>query len=110
MLRGTKTPQPEKTVGKQCKRKQLTIIADMGIFINMIAKDGTNKEVRITRLGTQEKIGRLIYLESAMWDMYDRLAKDHNKTRSTFIRCELKDYRFLPKMEDIDWSETNTIK
>jgi hypothetical protein len=68
-------------------------------------KDGIQKEVRISRTGFPEMVGRLIYLEPALWDMYDRLGKDTHKTRSTFIRGELKDHRYLPKMEGVDWSE-----
>jgi len=76
----------------------------------MKAKDGTQKEIRLTRSGSQEMVGRIIYLEPAMWDMYDRMSKMVTKTRSTFIRCELKDHRYLPKMEGVDWSETNINK
>lgn len=76
----------------------------------MKAKDGTQKEVRLTRTGYPEMVPRIIYLEPAMWDMYDNLRKGTGKSRSTFIRCELKDHRFLPKMEGVDWSESNIQK
>jgi NCAIR mutase (PurE)-related protein len=76
----------------------------------MKSKDGTVKENRITRKGYPEMVGRLVYMESTMWDMFDDLAKNNKKTRSTFIRCELKDHRYLPKKEGIDWSESNRVK
>jgi hypothetical protein len=88
----------------------LTKLIDIGIFKIMIARDGTIKEVKISRAGDQAKVGRLIYLEPALWDMMERLGKMANKTRSTFIRCELKDHRYLPKIEGIDWSESNIQK
>lgn len=76
----------------------------------MKAKDGTQKEIRLTRTGYPEMVARLIYLEPALWDMYERLAKDSQKSRSTFVRCELKDHRYLPKMDGVDWSESNIKK
>jgi hypothetical protein len=88
----------------------LTNIVNIGILITMKSKDGTQKEIRITRNGYPEMVGRLIYLESPLWDMYDNLRVGTNKSRSTFIRCELKDHRYLPKMDGVNWAESNIKK
>ena len=54
-------------------------------------------------------IPRIVYMEPELWRLYDRLGAAKKKTRSTFIRCELKDHRrkMLSKIPFIDWSESN---
>jgi DNA-binding Lrp family transcriptional regulator len=51
---------------------------------------------------------RLIYLEPALWDLMARLATKENKTRSTFIRCAIKDsFYYLSGIKNINWNESN---
>ena len=55
-------------------------------------------------------IARLIYMEPELWNIFERLGKlcKPKKTRSTYIRCELKDAnRSLNKISGIDWLESN---
>ena len=73
-------------------------------------KGGKYKEPKMSeKTGKPIMEARLIFLEPALWDLFDRLAKTTGKTRSTFIRCDLKDRRCMNKMSGIDWSESNTI-
>jgi hypothetical protein len=72
----------------------------------MKTKDGKVKPVEMKNKLHEKKVFRLIAMEPAMWDMFDKLAKNKGITRSTFIRCDLKDCR-RSKMSGIDWSETN---
>ena len=52
---------------------------------------------------------KLIFLEPELWKVFKRMGKVKGKTRSTFIRCSLKDnYRDkLDKIKLIDWEESN---
>lgn len=72
----------------------------------MRTRTGQQKEATLKKDGKQVLVARLIYLEPALWDQYDRLASNSKKTRSTFIRCELKDKR-RSKIAEVDWTETN---
>jgi hypothetical protein len=72
----------------------------------MKTRNGKEKEIVLKKDGKQRMEARLVYLEPALWDQYDRLAKNCGKSRSTFIRCELKDKR-RSKISNVDWSETN---
>lgn len=75
----------------------------------MKTRDGKIREVKIKSNGKQQKVFILIALEPALIDMYQRLADIKGVTRSTFIRCDLKDHRRL-KTDGVDWSETNEKK
>jgi hypothetical protein len=70
----------------------------------MKTKSGKVKNVIYKANGMERKVFRLIALEPALWDQYDRLAGMAGVDRSTFIRCELKRCR-KSKIAGVDWSE-----
>jgi hypothetical protein len=73
----------------------------------MNTREGKEKKIVMKKSGKyQVKVFRLIALEPALWDQYDRLADINGISRSTFMRRELKDHR-RSKMAGVDWSETN---
>jgi hypothetical protein len=72
----------------------------------MRTRQGKIIETKTKADGSQVMVGRIVFLEPALWDQYDRLAEMAHKTRSTYIRCELKDHR-RSKMAGVDWYESN---
>jgi hypothetical protein len=85
----------------------LTFIINIGILVYMKNKNGQPKEIKRRRDGKPLMVPRIIFLEPALWDLYDRLAKTNHTTRSTFLRKDIKDHRRLEKMPGVDWAETN---
>jgi hypothetical protein len=73
----------------------------------MKTRTGQLRTVGKRKDGKPLMVARLIFLEPALWDMYDRFAKANHTTRSTFLRRDIKDHRRLDKMPGVDWSETN---
>ena len=70
-------------------------------------KQGEYQPDKKRKDGKPLMVGRIVFLEPALWNMYDRFAKSNKITRSTFIRRELKDHRRLEKMSGVDWLESN---
>lgn len=69
------------------------------------------KKIDNRKKENQEMVMKIVnvFLEPELNNLLIRLSNKNNKTRSTYIRCIIKDFlrKTMDKIEKIDWNESN---